>query len=1016
MSIKKPSAVESPYVTIDTTPTRLAARPVAGGGVSTVAAVPTEIVSNVSSANLEAYNANVSYYANGVEGINSLATYGRIFAGANVNITLEEQKYITYNQNFTGNGTVGGTNGQIQFNNNGLFAGSAALTFDGANIVVAGIKSDNYYYANGQPFSGGANLGNWAFDANTQYNFNGGAINNSDLSHNPTSGLNIVYNGDTGNSTILYSTYSNIQLAASGTGVNLKTWTFGTDGTLTLPDNTSFQNFGSNSSEWHAGTNGYVSLASNNANTYMWVDNDGAYIATNWIPGAKQWTFDNTGNLTLPSNTFAVNYANGDPVTFGGGNATLPLANGTSNFDIATANGNVTVTTAGTNTWNFDTDGALNLANNGVIRRDGAVNMVATGFAQLQWVDSGNINIADPNATGGPTNWAWVDDQGLWVQTNVNSGNNYYEWHFGTDGNLTTSSDMNITGNITGANVVSANTFVSNAFNVVTAGNLSITSQYGLGVTGTILEDNGTLELIANGGGGVVLGWDSTYGNGLGNIATVNFNEVNGGEGNIWLRTGNRSATEYIWNFDSTGNLTLPGNTFAVNYANGTQVPLGPSGSYGDSNVASFLANYGSNTISTTGNIQAGNISASDNVIATGNANVLTLTTRNGDSNNSYVIPQIIMGYAGTADYPSFIHTRHNAGTPVDNTIEFWTSDGTQAGTFPANAVLGLTVTNGNIETGNISATGNITGGYIFGNGSQLTGVANLSFTTVSANGTSVLADSTTDTLTLTPGNNLVITGNATSDTVTFAVSDSPTFTGNVTGGNILTGGVISSSGNITGNYILGNGSQLTGVVTSANIFVTVSANGTSLVADQSSDTLTFASGNNIVITGNASTDTATFAVSDSPTYTGNVTGGNILTSGLISATGNITGGNLSVTGNVTGNTAGFAIGYRDIPTLSLAANTTVSTSDAGKQYYSTSASALTLTIANNASQAFATGATINIINQGAGNVSVLRGVGVTMYLAGNSTSSDRTLTSYGVASVTKVASDTWFISGVGLI
>ena len=807
---------------------------------------------------------------------------------------------------------------------------------------------------------------------------------------------------------------------------NTAQWNFTVNGNLTLPGNTFAVNYANGdpvSLGGNYGDSNVVSLmGAFGSNTVFTTGNitAGNFVGSgsniDIVAGSYDWTFDNSGNLTLPGNTFAVNYANGDPVTFGGGNATLPLANGTSNFDIATANGNVTVTTAGTNTWNFDIDGALNLANNGVIRRDGAVNMVATGFAQLQWVDSGNINIADPNVTGGPTNWAWVDDQGLWVQTNVNSGNNYYEWHFGTDGNLTTSSDMNITGNITGANVVSANTFVSNAFNVVTAGNLSITSQYGLGVTGTILEDNGTLELIANGGGGVVLGWDSTYGNGLGNIATVNFNEVNGGEGNIWLRTGNRSATEYIWNFDSTGNLTLPGNTFAVNYANGTQVPLGPSGSYGDSNVASFLANYGSNTISTTGNIQAGNISASDNVIATGNANVLTLTTRNGDSNNSYVIPQIIMGYAGTADYPSFIHTRHNAGTPVDNTIEFWTSDGTQAGTFPANAVLGLTVTNGNIETGNISATGNITGGYIFGNGSQLTGVANLSFTTVSANGTSVLADSTTDTLTLTPGNNLVITGNATSDTVTFAVSDSPTFTGNVTGGNILTGGVISSSGNITGNYILGNGSQLTGVVTSANIFVTVSANGTSLVADQSSDTLTFASGNNIVITGNASTDTATFAVSDSPTYTGNVTGGNILTSGLISATGNITGGNLSVTGNVTGNTAGFAIGYRDIPTLSLAANTTVSTSDAGKQYYSTSASALTLTIANNASQAFATGATINIINQGAGNVSVLRGVGVTMYLAGNSTSSDRTLTSYGVASVTKVASDTWFISGVGLI
>jgi hypothetical protein len=40
---------------------------------------------------------------------------------------------------------------------------------------------------------------------------------------------------------------------------------------------------------------------------------------------------------------------------------------------------------------------------------------------------------------------------------------------------------------------------------------------------------------------------------------------------------------------------------------------------------------------------------------------------------------------------------------------------------------------------------------------------------------------------------------------------------GNVTGGNIRTVGLISATGNITGNYILGNGSQLTGLVTPVN-------------------------------------------------------------------------------------------------------------------------------------------------------------------------------------------------------
>ena len=123
----------------------------------------------------------------------------------------------------------------------------------------------------------------------------------------------------------------------------------------------------------------------------------------------------------------------------------------------------------------------------------------------------------------------------------------------------------------------------------------------------------------------------------------------------------------------------------------------------------------------------------------------------------------------------------------------------------------------------------------------------------------------------------------------------------------------------------------------------------------------------------------------------------------------------LTVTGNITGNTNGFAIGYRDIPQLSFTGNTTLALTDAGKHYYSTSASNITLTIANNSSVAFATGATINIVNQGTGTITVAQGTGVTMYLAGNSTAGNRTITSYGLATITKVATDTWFIVGAGV-
>jgi len=134
-----------------------------------------------------------------------------------------------------------------------------------------------------------------------------------------------------------------------------------------------------------------------------------------------------------------------------------------------------------------------------------------------------------------------------------------------------------------------------------------------------------------------------------------------------------------------------------------------------------------------------------------------------------------------------------------------------------------------------------------------------------------------------------------------------------------------------------------------------------------------------------------------------------------LSATGNITGGNISVTGNITGNTAGYAIGYRDIPQVSFTGNTTIATTDAGKHYYSTQSTSYILTIANNASQGLQVGAAITVVNQGTGNITIAQGSGVTLYIAGNATSGNRTVSTFGMATLIKVATDTWFISGAGV-
>jgi len=135
---------------------------------------------------------------------------------------------------------------------------------------------------------------------------------------------------------------------------------------------------------------------------------------------------------------------------------------------------------------------------------------------------------------------------------------------------------------------------------------------------------------------------------------------------------------------------------------------------------------------------------------------------------------------------------------------------------------------------------------------------------------------------------------------------------------------------------------------------------------------------------------------------------------GSFTSPGNITGGNISTAGNISGNTNGFAIGYLNIPQVS-AANATLALTDAGKHYYSTTAGNLTLIIPDNANVAFATGTAISIVVQAAGNILVNAASGVTLYMGGNSSAANRVVGTYGMATLMKVASDTWFINGTGV-
>jgi hypothetical protein len=209
---------------------------------------------------------------------------------------------------------------------------------------------------------------------------------------------------------------------------------------------------------------------------------------------------------------------------------------------------------------------------------------------------------------------------------------------------------------------------------------------------------------------------------------------------------------------------------------------------------------------------------------------------------------------------------------------------------------------------------------------------------------------------------------NATSKEVTYGNVIS--VAGNITAGNVS----VATTGNITGNLV-----------------------GRVLNASQTAIT-TLGTLTNISTNGNANVSQA-------------------VNSATVSASGNITGGNLAISGNsATITTANYSIGYLNIPQVSFAANATIALTDAGKHYYSTSASNLLLTIANNTSVAWTVGTAITIVNRGTANITIAQDTGVSLYLAGNSTSGNRTMTTYGMSTLMNVAANVWMINGTGVV
>ena len=190
-------------------------------------------------------------------------------------------------------------------------------------------------------------------------------------------------------------------------------------------------------------------------------------------------------------------------------------------------------------------------------------------------------------------------------------------------------------------------------------------------------------------------------------------------------------------------------------------------------------------------------------------------------------------------------------------------------------------ITGGNILTaGIVSATGNVYGGnlYIAGSGNILGNLnvqGNITFIDSNvivtndlyielANNQSTYANINNAGLAVGPSGNALTYWQYNTSANAWTTNVAISATSNVIGGNITTAGLISATGNITGNYFIGDGSLLTGIAAgSSNTAITVIANAQSNIT--SVGTLT------------------------SLSVSGNTNSGNLLTTGILSVTGNIT-------------------------------------------------------------------------------------------------------------------------------
>lgn len=134
---------------------------------------------------------------------------------------------------------------------------------------------------------------------------------------------------------------------------------------------------------------------------------------------------------------------------------------------------------------------------------------------------------------------------------------------------------------------------------------------------------------------------------------------------------------------------------------------------------------------------------------------------------------------------------------------------------------------------------------------------------------------------------------------------------------------------------------------------------------------------------------------------------------GALPAAGGILTGDVTVADVSPGHER--SVGFRGMPRNVQSDHYVLALGDAGKQVFHNSGTAHNWTLNPVVSAGWHIGTTILLVNIGAGAVTIVRGSGVALRQAGNSTNKDWVLGQWGQAALNMYTTNAWLVSGAGL-